>query len=96
MTEIPGALSTPPVPPSIEWLELTLRCDATLTVGQYGGNPTEWMKPGAEGKLHLNGMPTPEQLVAAYDYLQNHVIGPSLTQTITFLQQKLLEAQAHS
>lgn len=91
----PGALN-PEQPIQIDWLELTLRCDATLTVGQYGGQASEWMKPGAEGKLHMSGMPTPEQLVAAYDYLQNYVIGPSLTQTITFLQQKLLEVQAHS
>lgn len=77
----------------IEWVELSLRVDATLTVGEYGGQPSEWMKPGAEGKVHMLGAPNPEQVKAVYSYLLNDVIGPSVADTIAHLQDKAIEAR---
>lgn len=78
-----------PTDSHIEWTELTLRCDATLTVGNYQGQATEWMKPGAEGKVHMTGRPDVAQIGAAYDYLQNDVINRALVQVIEHLHEQL-------
>lgn len=80
----------------IEWVELTLRCDATLTVGNYNGNASEWMKPGFEGKAHMSGFPNPDQCVAAYRYLVGTVVAPSLESLIAEVTSKLAAAQVQA
>lgn len=80
------------VPANIEWVELTLRVDATITVGTYGGQGTDWMKPGTEMKSHMPGMPNVEQTNAAYQYMYA-AINQSLGQVIAALQQQLIERQ---
>jgi hypothetical protein len=87
----PGLLTGEPA--RIDWVELELRCDATITVGAYGGQASEWMKPGFSGKAHMSGMPNPEQTRAAYLYLQDTVVAPSLEALIVEVSQKLVAAQ---
>lgn len=83
--------SIPPPSGEIEWVELTVRVDATLTVGTYGGEPSEWMKPGAEGKVHMRGIPAPEQIQTAYNYIQSTMLEPAMTQVLSTIHEKLIE-----
>jgi len=84
---------TVPNPAAIEWMELELRLDATITVGSYqpGPEPTEWIKPGCAGKIHFRGMPDENQLRAAYQYLQSYTIAPALEEVISQVQGQLVE-----
>jgi hypothetical protein len=86
------SVPTPDLPAEIEWVELELKLDATITVGAYQGpEPTEWMKPGCGGKVHFRGMPDEEQLRAAYGYLQAYMIAPALEEVIVQIQNRLVE-----
>lgn len=82
--------TTPAAPLQIEWVELTLKVDATLTAGTYGGQPSEWIKPGAEIKMHMHGVPDPAQMATAYNYAYEQ-LGLSLGQVIEHLQARLAE-----
>jgi hypothetical protein len=81
----------PPGNGQIEFVELTVRVDATMTVGTYGEKPSEWMKTGAEGKVHMNGIPVPEQIQTAYNYIQVTMLEPAMTQMINTIHEKLVE-----
>ena len=80
-------------PIAIEWTELTLRVDATITVGSYGGNATDWMKPGSEIKTHMAGMPNQEQTAAAYAYMMTQ-LNEQLGLVIAQIQQQLVAKHA--
>ena len=86
-------MTMPDFPASIEWVELELSLNATLTVGSYqpGPEPTEWIKPGCSGKVHFRGMPDADQLRAAANYLQAYTIAPALEEVIVQVQAKLVE-----
>ena len=75
----------------IEFVELTVRVDATMTVGTYGEKPSEWMKTGAEGKAHMRGIPAPDQIQTAYNYIQATMLEPALAQMIGTIHEKLIE-----
>jgi hypothetical protein len=82
---------TSPLPAELEWVELSLKLDATITVGAYSSSnePTEWMKPGAAGKVHFSGMPDDHQIKAAYSYIQNNIIAPALEEVIVAINHRL-------
>lgn len=88
-------MTIPNPPAEIEWVELELKLDATITVGSYqpGPEPTEWIKPGCSGKVHFRGMPDEEQLRAASNYLQGFMIAPALEEVIVQVQAKLVEGR---
>ena len=84
------------LPAQIEWVELKLRLDATITVGGVGGSPTEWMKPGAEGAIRWRGQPGEEELVRGYLYIQEKMLKPMLEDVIVELRKRLQEARRHA
>ena len=79
-----------PVPDgTIEWVELTLKLDATITVQTAGGGASEWIKPGAEGKIRMRGVPDLEQLQNGYRYIQVGILAPALEEVIVQIQERL-------
>lgn len=76
---------------TIEWVELTLRLDATITVETAGGGASEWIKPGAEGRIRMRGVPTGGQLSDGYRYIQQGILAPALEEVIVQIQQRLAE-----
>jgi hypothetical protein len=90
-------VTQPPVasgaPIQIEWTELTLRVDATITVGRYNGEAQDWMKPGSEIKTHMSGMPNEEQTRAAYGYMMAQ-LNEQLGNVIAQIQQQLVAKHA--
>ena len=91
---VPGLAVVPPTPigdGEVEWVELRIRMDATLTVSTDAANPTEWIKPGAEGAIRLRGpnLPEPEQLRAAAQYLQIYQLAPALEDVIALIQERV-------
>jgi hypothetical protein len=83
------------LPAAIEWVELELKLDATITVGSYVPNPEpkEWIKPGCAGKVHFRGMPDEDQIKAAYQYLQAYMIAPALEEVIVHVQSQLVQGR---
>jgi hypothetical protein len=91
-------MTTPELPPSIptigdgdvESVRLTIRMDATLTVGADGANPTEWIKPGVEGSITFRGPsgPNEDQLRAASQYIQSDMIAPALEDVIVMVGER--------
>ena len=86
-------MTSPDSDGTIEWVELTLRLDATITVGGDGGEPQQWLKPGAEGKIRMRGLPTAEQLTNGYRYIQGGILAPALEEVIVQIQQKLAKSK---
>ena len=58
----------------IERVQLTLRLDATITIYDQSGNPTNWLKPGSEAAVSWKGLPSDQEVSLAYQYLnaRNH------------------------
>lgn len=81
------------LPTEIESVELKLRMDATLTVTGVGGQPSEWLKPGAEASIRWKGQPNREELVTAYLYMHQQMLAPMLEDVITELRQRMVEAR---
>lgn len=50
----------------IEKFKLTIRMDATITVYDGAGTPSDWLKPGSEASVTWNGVPTEEELSLRY------------------------------
>ena len=76
---------------AIEWVEISLKLDATITVGGSGGEPQEWLKPGAAGKVRMSGLPDAKQLTDAYRYIQQGIVAPALEEVIVAIQQKMVD-----
>ena len=90
-TQLPPSLPTPIGDGDVEWVELRIRMDATLTVSVDSSNPTEWIKPGAEGAIRFRGpnLPEPDQLRAASQYLQTYQLAPALEDVIVLIQDRV-------
>jgi hypothetical protein len=72
----------------IEFFELRMRLDTTLTV-----NGDNWMKPGIEGAVRWKRLPTEDELKDATAYIQFAVIDPAIQQMIGLLSEQLAEAR---
>jgi hypothetical protein len=56
--------------PPIEKFELQVSMDATITVFDGAGNPTDWLKPGTKVKTTWGGVPSEVELVLRYRDMQ--------------------------
>ena len=77
----------------VERVKLTLKMDATITVFDTTGEPTTWLKPGAEASVTWRGQPTREEMIQGYVYLQNDTLAPMLEDIISSLRDKMVEAR---
>lgn len=54
----------------IDKVGLKLKMDATVTVYDSAGNPTDWLKPGSEAEVTWRGgIPAEAEIKLAYEYL---------------------------
>lgn len=88
-----GPIPAPPPDGSIAWVEIELKLDATITVAEVAGQPSEWIKPGATGKVRMYGLPDEEQLRNGYRYIQAGILAPALEEVIVAIQQRLTETR---
>lgn len=66
MADLPKSL--PKV--DVEKVELRLKMDATVTVYDATGTPTDWLKPGSEGAVTWRGgIPSEAEVKLGYEYL---------------------------
>jgi hypothetical protein len=72
----------------VERMELRLRMDATVTVYDATGTPTDWLKPGSEVAVWWNGVPPEPELVARYQDLST-VASMTLEQVIVEVRKRL-------
>jgi hypothetical protein len=72
----------------VERMELRLRMDATVTVYDATGTPTDWLKPGSEAAVWWNGVPPEPELVARYQDLST-VASMTLEQVIVEVRKRL-------
>lgn len=56
--------------PPIEKFELQVSMDATITVFDGAGNPTDWLKPGTKVKTTWGGVPSEVELALRYGDMQ--------------------------
>jgi hypothetical protein len=54
----------------IQRVRLALRLDATITVYDDTGAPSDWLKPGSEASVTWNGIPSEPEVKLAYQYLE--------------------------
>jgi hypothetical protein len=59
--------------PPIEKFELQVSMDATITVFDGAGNPTDWLKPGASAKTTWGGVPSETELALRYRDMQTAI-----------------------
>jgi hypothetical protein len=59
--------------PAIEKFELQVSMDATITVFDGAGNPTDWLKPGAQAKTTWQGVPSETELALRYRDMQQAI-----------------------
>lgn len=90
----------PPVPTpigdgQIEFVELRIKMDATLTVQTASAQPTEWIKPGVEAAIRWRGPEAPAemQLRAGAQFLQGTMIAPHLEELIVMVSDGLQRAR---
>lgn len=79
--------------PDVESVELRLRLDATLTVNKGTSTATEWLKPGVEGSMRWNGIPTQEQIQMGYQFINQGMLAPTLEDVIVHLRAVMVEAR---
>lgn len=70
----------------IEFFELRMKLDTTLTIGE-----THWAKPGCEGAIRWRRLPSEQELKDAATYIQFAVIDPVLQDVISHMSQRLEE-----
>lgn len=78
--------------PEIERFRLTLRMDATITVFDNQGNPTDWLKPGAEASCTWRGVPSETELALRYQDLTT-ATSAILEDVLTQARKRLDEAR---
>ncbi len=76
----------------VESVELKLKLDATITVTS-NGQPSEWIKPGVEGKIVWRRVPTESETVAGYVYIQEKMLQPMLEDLVVQYRNQLAEAR---
>lgn len=76
----------------IERTELTLRLDATVTVYDATGTPTDWLKPGTEMSTSWRGVPGDEEIVLSYRKM-TEITKLTLEDTIVAIRGRLMEVQ---
>jgi hypothetical protein len=73
--------------------ELTLSMQATVTVYDATGQPTDWLKPGTECKHVWKGMPTPEEVALRYQDMTK--INAGVLEDVIVTVRDRLEAAKH-
>jgi hypothetical protein len=78
--------------PEVERFELRLRLDATITVYDGAGQPSDWLKPGAEAAVSWRGgIPSQEEIHLGYQHMQHTVLAPMVEEIVVQLRARLDE-----
>lgn len=72
--------------------ELRLRMDATVTVFDHNGQPTDWIKPGSEASMSWRGVPSQEELMLRYNDLTS-VISATLEDVLGTVRERVERAR---
>lgn len=83
-----SAVPDHPPPVTVQAMELRLRMDATVTVYDAAGQPTDWLKPGSETAVWWNGIPSEQELVLRWQALTN-ANEATLSEVIKQIRQRL-------
>ncbi len=78
--------------PEIDRFKLTVRMDATITVYDPRGEPSDWLKPGTEVSCSWKGVPSEAELALRYQDL-TQAAKVTLEDLVTTSRQRLDEAR---
>jgi hypothetical protein len=73
---------------TVQRMKLTIKMDATVTVYDASGQPTDWLKPGSEAAVSWNGVPTQEELMLRFNDLTT-VTSATLESVLVEVRKKL-------
>lgn len=76
-------------PTPISSMEITYHLGATITVD--GGE--SWVKPGVSASVRFDGMPTPQEIRTASDYLAREVVEPMINEVVTEAAEQAVKAR---